>query len=80
MPPKPRVMPLQLAQMLEMAKGPRKRFTSAQVLPFCERLVAVLNKSLPATFTLVKESDSALTIRVEIHRLALTTGTPDVEA
>jgi hypothetical protein len=67
---------LSARQMVPMVDAPR-RFTGAQVIPFCEHLVTVMNKMLPAKFTLTKDGDSALTIRVEINRPALT-GTPDV--
>lgn len=60
--------------MVPMTNQARK-FTSAQVFPFCEQLVAVMNKMLPARFTITRESETSLTIHVAIRHLALETGT-----
>jgi hypothetical protein len=56
--------------LANLTKAPRK-FTPAQVAPFCEHLVRVMNKMLPATFRLVKTGDWSLTINVEIQRPTL---------
>jgi hypothetical protein len=68
-----------LAAMQALAGAQRRRFTPAQVAPFCEKLVEALNRSLPARFTITQDGDSALTIRVEIRRLELTAGGDDAD-
>lgn len=61
-------------QMVPMTNQARK-FTAAQVFPWCEKLVEVMNRMLPARATITKQSDSEFTIHVAIRRPALGTGT-----
>jgi hypothetical protein len=64
---------LSARQMVPMTNQARK-FTAAQVFPFCEQLVATMNRMLPARFALTKLSDTELAISVVIRRSALETG------
>jgi hypothetical protein len=64
------VRPPTFRQMFPAIKTPR-RFTPMQVMPFCEHLVTMLNRMMPAQFTLEKHGDWSLSIHVEIKQPTL---------
>jgi hypothetical protein len=68
----PIVVPPTLRHLFPNGARMAGRFKPSQVAPFCEQLVKTMNRMLPARFTLTREGDSALVIRVEINHLALT--------
>lgn len=69
----PHIPPADARAFLDAARnGKAPRITPSQVPAYLERMIEVLNRKLPATFTLERQSAQTLTITVELTLPAIT--------